>query len=260
MRFCLGYSEPETGSDLASLRTRATRVDGGWRIHGQKIWTTRADVADYIWLAARTDPQATPPHAGITLYVVPTSTPGVTIRPMTALSGETAATVFLDDVLVGDDTVIGEVHGGWKVITSALAGERVLMGGIAARLQRVLDDVVAAARRDPDLLGPRGSAHRVALASVAAELQALHGLVRSALGATPQARQAAPMAGVLGGELAERFGGVLLDVLGPDALRADGVAGPGPEYLGRLAPMYVIGGGTNDIQRGLIARGLGLPR
>ncbi len=260
MRFCLGYSEPETGSDLASLRTRATRVDGAWEISGQKIWTTRADVADYIWLAARTDPEAKPPHAGITLFVVPTSAPGVTVRPMTALSGETAATVFLDDVLVGDDAVIGEVNGGWKVITSALAGERVLMGGIAALLQRVLDDVLAAGRRDPELLGPRGSASRAALDSVAAELQALHGLVRTALGSTPQARLAAPMAGVLGGELAERFGGVLLDVLGPDALRTDGTAGPGPEYLNRLAPMYVIGGGTNDIQRGLIARGVGLPR
>jgi alkylation response protein AidB-like acyl-CoA dehydrogenase len=261
MRFCLGYSEPETGSDLAALRTRATRVDGGWRINGQKIWTTRADVADYIWLAARTDPDATPRHAGITLFVVPTSTPGVTINPMTALSGETAATVFLDDVLVGDDDVIGEVNGGWAVITSALAGERVLMGAIAAFLQRVLDDVIAAARPDPEaVLGPRGSAARDKLDSVAAELAALHGLVRSALGDSPQARLAAPMAGVLGGELAERVGGVLLDVLGPDALRTDGLAGRWPEYLNRLAPMYVIGGGTNDIQRGLIARGLGLPR
>ncbi len=261
MRFCLGYSEPETGSDLASLRTRATRVEGGWRINGQKIWTTRADQADYIWLAARTDPDASPRHAGITLFVVPTSTPGVAIHPMTALSGERAATVFLDDVAVGDEDVIGEVNAGWQVITSALAGERVLMGGIAALLQRVLDDMLAAARPDPEaLVGVRGSAARAALGSVAAELQALHCLVRNALGDSPQARLAAPMAGVLGGELAERFGGVLLDVLGPDALRADGSAGGRVEYLNRLAPMYVIGGGTNDIQRGLIARGLGLPR
>jgi alkylation response protein AidB-like acyl-CoA dehydrogenase len=262
LRFCLGYSEPETGSDLASLRTAATRVDGGWCINGQKTWTTRAIDADYIWLAARTDPEAVPGHAGISIFLVPTCTPGVTIHPMTALSGETAANVFLDDVEVSDDDVVGEVNGGWKVITDALAGERILMGGIAAFLQRVLDDVIAAARRDPDLLGPRGSAQRDKLGSVAAELQALHCLVRGALGADRGARVAAPMAGVLGGELAERFSGVLLDVFGPDALRSDPDA-PGAgriDYLIRLAPMYVIGGGTNDIQRGLIARALGLPR
>ncbi len=263
LRFCLGYSEPETGSDLAGLRTRAERQPEGWLVNGQKIWTTRADQADYIWLAARTSSDARPRHAGISVFLVPMDTPGITVVPMTALSGERSATVFLDDVVVPDEARVGEVDGGWSVITHALAGERVLMGGIAAQLHRVLDDVLADVRARPDLAGPRGSHTRAVLGRLAAELHALRALVADAVGADGiEAFIAAPKAGVFGGELAESFSEALVDLFGNQALIADrsAIAGGRIEHLLRLSVMYVVGGGTNDIQRGLIARALGLPR
>ncbi|MCL2482251.1 MAG: acyl-CoA dehydrogenase family protein [Propionibacteriaceae bacterium] len=266
MVFCLGYSEPEVGSDLASVRTRAVRDGDDWVIDGQKIWTTGGHTANYIWLATRTDPEAKPRHAGITVFLVPMDTPGISVQPMTALSGGISTITFLDQVRVPDSARVGPVNGGWKVITDALAGERVLMGGIANQLHRQLDDVLAFVRTDPTtVVGPRGSASRERLGDLAATLQALRALVASAIGATAQgsgARFEAPMAGVLGGELSETFGETMLDILGPVATLQDpSVPGGGElEHSLRLSIMYVVGGGTNDIQRGLIARGLGLPR
>ncbi|WP_426502285.1 acyl-CoA dehydrogenase family protein [Dactylosporangium sp. McL0621] len=259
LRFCLGYSEPEAGSDLASLRTRAERDGDGWVVNGQKLWTTGGHEASHVWLATRTDPGANPRHAGITVFLVPMDTPGITVQRHRALSGEISCTVFYDDVRIPDSYRVGEVDGGWKVITDALAGERVLMGGIAASLLRQLDDLLGVVRTDPDrYVGPRGSARRARLGELAVTLQANRALVAAAIGATAGglgARLEAPMAGVLGGELAEQFGEAMLDILGPRAALTGDF-----EYGLRLSIMYVVGGGTNDIQRGLIARGLGLPR
>jgi alkylation response protein AidB-like acyl-CoA dehydrogenase len=200
------------------------------------------------------------------VFLVPTDTPGITVQQHRALSGEISCTVFYDDVRVPDAARVGAVNGGWKVITDALAGERVVMGGIAASMLRQLDDLLAWVRADPVArVGPRGSAARAKLGELAATLQANRALVAAAIAATATgdgARLEAPMAAVLGGELAETFGETLLDVLGPPgALAGPGVPGGGAfEYGLRLSIMYVVGGGTNDIQRGLIARGLGLPR
>lgn len=265
MRFCLGYSEPEVGSDLASVRTRAVRDGDEWVITGQKSWTTGGHQASHVWLAARTDPDASPRHAGITVFLFPMDTPGITVQQHRALSGEISCSVFYDEVRVPDSARVGEVNGGWQVITDALAGERVLMGGIAAALRRQLDDLLAYVRRDPDgIVGPRGSARRARLGEVAVRLQAARALVSAAIGATSAgggARLEAPMAGVLGGELAEDFGEATLEILGPQAALTGPVPGGGAfEYGLRLSVMYVVGGGTNDIQRGLIARALGLPR
>ncbi|WGL54008.1 acyl-CoA dehydrogenase family protein [Nocardioides sp. BP30] len=261
LRHCLGYSEPDVGSDLASLKTKAVREGDEWVINGQKVWTTRAQMADYVWLATRTDPDAQPRHAGITMFLVPLDTPGITIHPMTSLGSEISCTVFYDDVRVPDSCRVGEVNGGWGVITTALAGERVVMGGIASQLQRQLDDLLDHVR-GTDLLGPRGSAARATLTSLVARLQALRALVATAISAqSDAAKLAAPMAGVLGGELAEDWGEAMPDLLGPIAALAGDVPGGGDFETGlRMSVMYVVGGGTNDIQRGMIARALGLPR
>ena len=268
IRFCLGYSEPETGSDLASLRTRAVQDGGGWVINGQKSWTTNAHVATHVWLACRTNPEAVPRHAGITVFLISMETPGITVQRHTALSGEISCTVFYDDVRVPDSARVGQVNGGWRVIIDALAGERVVMGGVAAVLRRQFDDLLAGVRTDPvRYVGPPGSAARAVLGRLAARLQATRVLVAAAINATASGRGAAleaPMAGVLGGELAEEFGEAILDLLGPEAALAEPHPGspfpPTLEYQLRLAPMFVIGGGTNDIQRGMIARALGLQR
>ncbi|MGW0808989.1 acyl-CoA dehydrogenase family protein [Nonomuraea sp. NPDC002799] len=264
--FCLGYSEPEAGSDLASLRTSAVRDGDDWVINGQKLWTTGGHTAGWVWLATRTDPEAQPRHAGITVFLIPMDTPGITVQQHRALSGEISCTVFYDDVRVPDGMRVGEVNGGWRVITDALAGERITMGNIAAALHRQLDDLLDVVRTDPEqVVGLRGSARRARLRDLAVGVQACRALVASAIQASGDgSRLHAPMAGVMGGELAEEFGEAVLDILGPQAaLSADvpGVPGGGAfEYGLRLSVMYVVGGGTNDIQRGLIARGLGLPR
>lgn len=264
MAFCLGYSEPEAGSDLASLRTRAVRDGDDWVVDGQKVWTTRAHTATHVWLAVRTDPDAVPRHAGITVLLVAMDSPGITVHRHVALSGEISCTVFLDAVRVPDAARVGEVHGGWAVVADALAAERVVMGGVVATLRRHLDELVALLRRPgsppPDDVG------RDRLARLAARLQAARALVLDATQAVSDgdARIAGPVAAILGGDLAEELGRVALDLLGPGALLSAGAEGALDagrfEAAHRLAPMYVIGGGTNDIQRGLVARGLGLPR
>lgn len=254
VRICMGYTEAEAGSDLAALRTRAVRDGEQWVINGQKRWITDAHDSDHVWLAARTDPAASPPHAGITVFLVPTGATGITLREHRALSGAVACTIRFQDVRVEDTARVGEVNGGWEVITDALAGERVSMAGLAASLHRQLDDLLEVVRGDRErLAGPRGSAARARLSGLAAAVQAARLLV-AAIGG-PQPRAAAAMAGVLASELAEDFGSAALEIVGPEAA----LAGPFEHGL-RSAPTFVIGGGTNDIQRGLIARGLGLPR
>lgn len=258
MNFCLGYSEPEAGSDLASLRTSAVRDGDAWVVNGQKLWTTRANTASHVWLAVRTDPDATPRHAGITIFLVPMDTDGIVIQEHRALSGEISCTVFYDDVRVPDNCRVGEVNGGWKVITDALAAERVLMGGIAATLLGHFDALLEWARANPSALDPVAVD---ALCRDAARLQAARALVIAATRAMAgeDARIIGPMAAVLSGDLAERFARTAIDLVGPAALMEDTPLGRF-EALLRLAPMYVIGGGTNDIQRGIIARSLGLRR
>ncbi len=270
LNFCLGYSEPGAGSDLASLRTRADRDGESWVINGQKLWTTGAHVSDWVWLAARTDPDAKPRHAGITVFLFRLDTPGITIQRHTALSGEDSCTVFYDDVRIPDTARIGEINGGWAVIVDALAGERITMANIAAALHRQLDDMVAFAASDPiGSVGERGSSARAAITELAARVQATRALVGAAIKASATDLGAmfdAAMAGVLAGEVAEEFGEAALRIFGPAAaLSGDGtdtsIPGGGAfEYGLRQSIMYVVGGGTNDVQRGLIARGLGLPR
>ncbi|MGV0714502.1 acyl-CoA dehydrogenase family protein [Mycolicibacterium sp. XJ662] len=270
LNFCLGYSEPEAGSDLASLRTRAVRDGENWVINGQKLWTTNAHASEWVWLAARTDPDAKPRHAGITVFLFPLDTPGITVQQHTALSGEVSCTVFYDDVRVPDSARVGEVDGGWAVIVDALSEERILMGNIAAALHRQLDDLLDFVADDPvRLVGERGSAKRATITDLAVRVQATRALVTAAVRASATdvgAMFDAAMAGVMGGELAEDFGQATLQIFGPAAaLSGDGtntsIPGGGAfEYGLRQSIMYVVGGGTNDVQRGLIARGLGLPR
>lgn len=268
MAFCLGYSEPEVGSDLASVRTRATRDGDGWVVDGQKAWTTRAQTATHVWLATRTNPEARPRHAGITIFLVRMDSPGIEVRQHTALSGEISCTVFYDNVLVPDSARVGEVDGGWEVITAALGSERLVMGGIVAALHRQLDDIVRLARDDPrQVFGSGDSRLRHRLASLASRLQSGRALAEKAnleAAGGSGAAETAPMSAVLAGDLAEDLGQFALEALGAGAALSAGSAGAvggGVFEQGlRLAPMFVIGGGTNDIQRALIARRLGLAR
>ena len=144
--WCQLFSEPESGSDLASLRTKATRVEGGWKIQGQKIWTSRAQIADNAILLARTGGGER--HRGITYFLLPMDTPGVTVRPLPHMLGEAEFNeVFLDDVFVADDAVVGEVDGGWRVAMGTLSFERVGIATGRVNTTRAVADLVDQVKR-----------------------------------------------------------------------------------------------------------------
>jgi alkylation response protein AidB-like acyl-CoA dehydrogenase len=252
------------------LSTTATRDEIGWVINGTKIYTTMGDLADYVWLAARTDPNAPVKHAGISVFLVPTKTPGITIRPDIALYGHPACTVFYDNVHVPENALVGQVNGAWKIITSALASERVLMGGIVAETYAYFDRLTAylataeragkPLRQDPLV--------RDRIGSLAADLEAARMLLMQSIELVSRGQvpfHQAAMTKVFTSELGERLPETALELLGtagtfapgtPQAL-LDGTF----EYALRDSIYKVIGGGSNEIQRTLIAtRGLGLPR
>jgi alkylation response protein AidB-like acyl-CoA dehydrogenase len=266
--FYLGYSEPEVGSDLAALRTRAVRDGDEWVVNGRKMWGTGAHTAQWVWLAARTDPDATPPHAGITVFLTRLDRPGFEVQRHRALSGETSCSTFFDDFRIPDSDRVGEVNGGWKVITTALAQERVLMANVAAEILRLLDDMLAEIGKDPQgTVGGRGSAKRALITELAARLQAARVLVNASVRATSAgggARLEAPMAKIIASQLHEDFGEAALRIFGPAAALGEtvpDVPGRGAfEWNLRYSIMQVVGGGTIDIQRNLVARSLGMPR
>lgn len=267
--FALHYSEPEAGSDLASLRTAARRDGDDWVISGQKLWSTYGDRAEYAFLAARTDPDAKPKHAGISVFLVPLDTPGISIRPSMAMYGRTFSATFYDDVRLPAGALLGPENAGWKVITSALAAERVMIGNTVAHLQHIFDKLVnhvrssgdgpGAARRDPVI--------RDRIGALAADIEiARQFTLRNAdlvqAGRVPIYEAA--MSKVFVGELQERLGEAGLDILGSGGLLSE-EAPSAPlgevEQELRHSLMGVLGGGTSEMQRNTIAiRGLGLPR
>jgi alkylation response protein AidB-like acyl-CoA dehydrogenase len=266
----MGYSEPEAGSDLAALRTRAMRDGDGWVINGQKIWTTTW-WGKYMFLAARTDPEAKPPHAGISMFIVPMDAAGITIRPATTMYDGSFANIFYDNVRIPLENLVGEVNGGWKVLTGALAYERGLVGGGI-----VLKVVHAFEQLRKRVMAQSGGAQPLAddpivrdrMATLACEIEVgrqlmVHCAELAADGITPPEYGA--ISKVFSGELMERFGEAALDILGMRATLSEQM--PGALDNGRFEQnlrhslMWVISIGTNEIQRSLIAqRGLGLPR
>jgi len=266
----MGYSEPQAGSDLAALRTSAVRDGDHWVINGQKIWTTTW-WGKYMLLAARTDKDVKPPHAGISMFIVPMNAPGITIRPATTMYDGSFANIFYDDVRIPLENIVGEVNGGWKVLTGALAFERGLVGGgivlkVAHAFEQLRrhvmasDGVGSALSEDPVI--------RDRMATLAAEIEIgrllmMHCAELAADGVTPPEYGA--ISKVFSGELMERFGEAALDILGMRAALSEQM--PGAIDNGRFEQnlrhslMWVISIGTNEIQRSLIAqRALGLPR
>jgi alkylation response protein AidB-like acyl-CoA dehydrogenase len=267
----MGYSEPDAGSDLASLRTSAVLVhdDGGdrWVINGQKIWTTTY-WGKYMFLAARTDREAKP-HAGISMFIVPMDTPGISVKPATTMYDGSFANIFYDDVRIQADALIGPLNGGWKVLTDALANERGLVGGgIVLKVAHAFDLLCRDIRESASAALPTDPLVRERVAALAAEIEVgrrlmIHCAELATSGTTPPEMGA--ISKVFSGELMERFGEAALDVLGPRATLSQGA--PGALRNGRYEQglrhslMWVISIGTNEIQRTLIAqRGLGLPR
>lgn len=263
--WCQLFSEPEAGSDLAALTTAATRTEGGWLLCGQKVWTTMAKEADWGICLARSNPSA-PKHQGITYFVVDMATPGIDIRPLRELTGmEMFNEVFLDDVFVPDDCVIGEVGGGWPLARTTLANERVSMGGGASFGGGIEALILLVAERsqaglldtdDPLLLDELGA---LVAESHALAVMGLRTAARSLSGAQPGPEASVrKLMGVEHDQRTQEFG---LSLLGPDG--ATTTFGPPNQWtFGFLANRCLtIAGGTSEIQRNVIGeRLLGLPR
>lgn len=263
---CLGYSEPEAGSDLASLRTLAIHDGDDYVIDGQKIWTTDGQRASHMILAARTDPDRESRHGGISLFILPMDTPGITVRTMTGLHGHVFCNIFFDAVRLPAHHRLGAEGQGWAILGNALANERITMGGFTSRLAVLLDGVIAALHADPALSSDPSvhvSVGKLVGKLVAGRMLAVDSIAQMAQGRTPLVEAA--MAKVFASELAQEICEEALDLLGGVALLgADAPGAPADglieEFL-RLSIMYVVGGGSNEIQRSLVAgRGLGLGR
>jgi len=261
--WCQLFSEPEAGSDLAALTTAATRTDGGWLLNGQKVWTTMAHEADWGICLARTNPTA-PKHLGITYFVVDMSAAGIDIRPLRELTGmEMFNEVFLDDVFVPDDAVIGEVDGGWPLARTTLANERVSMGNgssFGGGIEALLGMVSARVERsdlalDPVVLDRLGA---LVVESHALAVLGLRSTMRSVVGAKPGPE--ASIRKLLGVEHDQATQELGLTLLGPEG--ATTVGDGGQWTFGFLANRCLtIAGGTSEIQRNVIGeRLLGLPR
>ena len=264
--FAIGYSEPNAGTDLASLRTKAELDGDEWVINGQKIWTSLADVSTHIWLAVRTDPNARK-HAGISIIVVPTQTPGVTIRPLYTMYGGHTCETFYDDVRVPVANVVGGVNQGWGLVMHALNHERVALASTGS-LARIYDQLVLHLKTSrPEKLEDPTVRRR--LAELEVDIREHRALaLRNAWiisrGGTPIAE--ASMAKISGTELRTQIANTAMDILGREgALSADnGELAPfegRAEFNFRLSPIFRFGGGTNEIQRDIVASaGLGLTR
>ncbi len=265
LTFAIGYSEPNAGTDLAALRTKGEKVDGGWKVNGQKIWTSLALNSTQIWLAARTDPDAKK-HAGISVLIVQTNAPGVTIRPLKTMSGLTTYETFYDDVFVPDDDVLPPLHGGWPIIMHALNHERVGLSP-TSNLVRNYDILVAELQKNaPHKLAD--PVVRSRLAEVRMELQRHRALaIRNAVTISGGAIKPgeASMAKISGSELRYRMTNLMMDILGRvgGLTREDELSVEGAYIQGNFlsSPILRFGGGTNEVQRSILAtRHLGMTR
>jgi alkylation response protein AidB-like acyl-CoA dehydrogenase len=260
--WCQLFSEPGAGSDLASLRTRAERVDGGWKLSGQKVWTSLAQVSDWGICLARTSTEGRR-HDGITYFLVDMRSPGIDVRPLREITGQPRFNeVFLDGVLVPDDCVVGPVGGGWRLARTTLAEERVAIGGgsaIGAGLERLLASPARAAALGDDRLGRLvGQGSAVALIAVLATARRV---AAEADGSTAGPGPESAVTKLLGVRHRQDVAEAAYDALGPDAVAPgdDDERAVAHELL--VTRALSIAGGTTQVLMTLAAeRILGLPR
>lgn len=260
LSFCIGLSEPDAGSDLAAIRSRATKVDGGWRLNGRKVWTTNAHRCDWMIGLFRSGSPEEVRHAGLSQYLIDLKSSGIAIRPIRDLTGhEDFNEVTFDEVFVPDDMIVGEAGNGWAQVTSELTLER-------AGPERYLTTfpLVAAAAAEV------GCNHLLSASDVSIEglgrLVAHHAVLRQmslavngALARGEEPGTQAAMVKDLGNDLEQRVPGVVRELLDAPP------PGPFPREVDRLlsfvvqaAPSYSLRGGTREILRSIIAKGLGL--
>ncbi|MGO9927309.1 MAG: acyl-CoA dehydrogenase [Mycobacterium sp.] len=264
MVWCQLFSEPGAGSDLAGLTTKATRADGGWRITGQKIWTTAAQFSHRGALLARTDPSA-PKHNGITYFLLDMKSEGVTVRPLRELTGNAMFnTVYIDDVFVPDECVLGEVNRGWEVSRNTLTAERVSIGSTDANFLATLPEFVEFVRDGQfDQVARHRAGQLIAEGHAAKVLNLRSTLLTLAGGLGPAAAMpSAAISKLLSMRTGQGYAEFAVSSFGTDAAIGDTNDPPGKWGENLLASRATtIYGGTSEVQLNIIAeRLLGLPR
>ena len=251
-------SEPDAGSDLASLKTRAVKDGDDWLVTGQKVWTSGAQYAKWCMLVARTDPDA-PKHKGLTYFLMDMEQDEVQVRPLRQITGEAEFNeLFIEDARIPDENVIGGVGNGWKVALTTLMNERAGLGfTLQIRLRQILDDVIAAAAERGRLDDPRIADE---IAELNARCEAIRLMAWKGLTDTERYGQPGPEGSLvkwLWSETNQRVTQLAADVVGAEAL----TAGTGWSYELLRARGNTIEGGTTEILKNIVAeRVLGLPR
>jgi alkylation response protein AidB-like acyl-CoA dehydrogenase len=272
INFAIGYTEPEAGTDLAALRCSAVLDGDEWVINGNKVYTSGANQSDYVWLACRTDTEA-PKHQGITLIIVPTNTPGFEWTPIVTVGGVMTTATSYTEVRVPKENVIGEINGGWKLITMQLNHERVGLAALSGLTERLLDDVTTWCRVTPS--GAGNDQKMIDVPWVQSDLAKSHALLdairlmtwKLAKAVSDNTLGPAEASGVkvFGTEKAVEVYRILQGILGPVSHLREGSEGAvihgEVERAARAAQINTFGGGVNEIQRELVATaGLGLVR
>jgi acyl-CoA dehydrogenase len=251
--FCIGMSEPNSGSDLASIRTRAERASNGWVVNGSKVWTTGAQRAHYMIALVRTAPQTVARHAGLSQLLIDMRSPGITVRPIRNLLGETEFNeVFLDNVLVPHDCVIGEPGDGWKQVNAELSLERSGPERYLSSTQLLLEML--------DVAAPGDKGRAVELGRLAARYATLRQMSLGVAGMLSRGENPAVAAAIVKdqGALVEQRIPEVAHALFADEAHCQPALHEVTDYVTQAAPSFSLRGGTREILRGIIARGLGL--
>ncbi|MEV6624263.1 acyl-CoA dehydrogenase family protein [Amycolatopsis sp. NPDC051106] len=262
LHFSIGYSEPEAGTDLASLRTRAVRDGDEYVVTGQKMWTSLIEYADYVWLAVRTDPDAKK-HRGLSMLIVPTSAPGFSWTKVRTVAGAGTSATYYDGVRVPVSARVAEENAGWPLITNQLNHERVALTS-SAPVRKALADVLAWAKETGAIEQEWVRLHLARVHAGAEYLKLRNWRIAWAAAASELGPADASATKVYGTEFAIEAYRLLMEVLGAAAVVRDG--SPGALLAGRIERLHrsalilTFGGGTNEIQRDMIAAtALGLP-
>ena len=256
--WCQGFSEPDAGSDLASLKTRAVKDGDDWLVTGQKVWTSGAQYAKWCMLVARTDPDA-PKHKGLTYFLMDMEQDEVQVRPLRQITGEAEFNeLFIEDARIPDENVIGGVGNGWKVALTTLMNERAGLGfTLQIRLRQILDDVIAAAAERGKLDDPRIADE---IAELNARCEAIRLMAWKGLTDTERYGQPGPEGSLvkwLWSDTNQKLTQAAVDIVGPEAL----TAGTRWSYELLRARGNSIEGGTTEVLKNIVAeRVLGLPR
>ncbi len=264
IQFAIGYSEPGAGTDLASLTTRAVRDGDEWVINGQKVFTSGANEANYIWLACRTNPDA-PKHKGISIIIVPTDSPGFSFTPIVTVGSATTTATYYDEVRVPAANLVGAENEGWKLITSQLNHERVGLAAVGALSFQLYEEVLAWAGETPVAEGAEATVLdqgwvQMDLARCHAKLEAMKLLnwqMAAAVAADSLIPARASAVKVYGTEAVSDIYHLLLGVLGAGAHLREGTPGAllagQVEAAARTAQINTFGGGVNEVQREIVA-------